>query len=93
MEKIARKTPAATKPACEPESKRGICARLDLNLVGKNISKLRHQRGWALEELVAKLQLLGCNITFRNLTRIESLRCIVTDAQIAFFWFFDVGNG
>jgi hypothetical protein len=38
---------------------------LKCNLVGKNIAKLRHQRGWAREEMVAKLQLLGCNVTLR----------------------------
>jgi transcriptional regulator with XRE-family HTH domain len=57
----------------------------NLNVVGKNIAKLRQRRRWTREELAAKLQLLGCNITPGVLIRIESGRCIVTDAQIVFF--------
>jgi hypothetical protein len=59
--------------------------KLNLHLVGLNIAKFRHRRGWAQAELVAKLQLLDCNITLRILARIESLRCVVADAQIATF--------
>jgi transcriptional regulator with XRE-family HTH domain len=57
----------------------------NLNVVGKNIAKLRQQRRWTRGALAAKLQLLGCNITPGVLARIESGRCAVTNAQIVFF--------
>jgi len=57
--------------------------RYNLNLIGQNIAKFRHQRDWTQEELAAKLQLLGCNITHQILACIETRRCAVTDAQFA----------
>ena len=57
----------------------------NLNVIGQNIVKFRQQRRWTQEELAAKLQLVGCNITPGVLARIESGRCIVTDTQIVFF--------
>jgi ribosome-binding protein aMBF1 (putative translation factor) len=58
---------------------------LNLNVVGQNIAEFRHQRGWIREELAAKLQLLGCNITPHILANIETGHCAVTDTQIVFF--------
>jgi len=55
------------------------------NTVAQNVGKYRCQRGWTREELVLKLQLLGCNITSPILSHIETRRCIVTDIQIVFF--------
>jgi transcriptional regulator with XRE-family HTH domain len=57
----------------------------NLNVIGQNVEKFRHQRGWTREELSAKLQLLGCNITPQILAKIETGRCVVTDTQIVFF--------
>jgi transcriptional regulator with XRE-family HTH domain len=57
----------------------------DFNIVGQNVAKLRHQRGWTQEELALKLRLLGCNVTSQILSHIEIRRCIVTDIQIVFF--------
>ncbi|MGO9584689.1 MAG: helix-turn-helix domain-containing protein [Limisphaerales bacterium] len=57
----------------------------NLNVIGQNIAKFRHQRGWTRKELSAKLQLLGCNITPQILAEIETGCCVVTDAQIVFF--------
>jgi hypothetical protein len=34
-----------------------------LNVIGQTVSKLRYQRGWKQDDLVAKLQLLGCSMT------------------------------
>lgn len=57
----------------------------NLNVIGQNIAMFRHQRGWTQEELTAKLQLLGCNITHQILACIEARHCVVTDTQIVFF--------
>jgi len=55
------------------------------NLVGRNIIRFRHRKHWTREQFAAKLQLLGCNITPQILANIETRRCSVTGAQIAFF--------
>jgi transcriptional regulator with XRE-family HTH domain len=52
------------------------------NVIGPAISKLRYQRGWKQEDLVAKMQLLGCYITRDILANLETQRCIATDRQI-----------
>ena len=57
----------------------------DANVIGKNVAKFRYQRGWTQDELVGKLQLLGCYMTRDILANIETQRSIVTDKQIEFF--------
>ena len=62
--------------------------RRKLNVDRKNVVRIamfRHQRDWTREELSARLQLFGCNITPQILAQIETGRCVVTDAQIVFF--------
>ncbi len=55
------------------------------NIIGPTVIKLRHQRGWTQEELVTKLQLVGCYITRDVLANIEVQRSIVTDIHIRAF--------
>lgn len=55
------------------------------NLVGSMIAKLRYQRGWRQDDLVARLQIIGCNMTRDILANIETRRSPVTDTQIDFF--------
>ena len=55
------------------------------NFIGQNVAKFRYQRNWTQEELVAKLQLLGCYMTRDILANIETQRRIVTDIQVRFF--------
>lgn len=55
-----------------------------MNVIGQNVAEFRCQRGWTLEELAAKLRLLGCKITPCAIANIETQRCTVTDAQIVF---------
>ena len=55
------------------------------NLIGRTVSRERYQRGWSQEELVIKVQLLGCFMTRDILASIETLRCIATDKQVAIF--------
>ncbi|MFO1511923.1 MAG: hypothetical protein U1F83_03260 [Verrucomicrobiota bacterium] len=56
----------------------------DENVIGQNVAKFRYQRGWTQDELVGKLQLLGCYMTRDILANIETQRSIVTDTQIEF---------
>jgi len=55
------------------------------NVIGRNVSRERYQRGWTQDELVIKMQLLGCYMTRDILANIETRRCVVTDTQIEFF--------
>ena len=57
----------------------------DANVIGQNVAKFRYQRSWTQDELVGKLQLLGCYMTRDILANIETQRCVVTDKQIEFF--------
>ena len=57
----------------------------DSNVVSRNVSRERFQRGWTQDELATKMQLLGCPMTRDILASIETRRCIVTDKQIEFF--------
>ena len=57
----------------------------DSNLIGPAVAKMRYQRGWTQDDLVAKMQILGCNITRDVLANIETRRSVATDMQIAFF--------
>jgi transcriptional regulator with XRE-family HTH domain len=51
----------------------------DANLIGRKIARLRYQKGWTQDTLVAKLQILGSNITRDILANIELRRCVATD--------------
>ena len=56
------------------------------NVIGRNVARLRYQRGWSQDELVSQLQLLGnINMTREVLANIETLRSPATDKQIEFF--------
>ena len=55
------------------------------NFIGRKVAKLRYQRGWTQEMLVAKMQIRGCNITRNILANIENKRSIATDKQDFFF--------
>jgi transcriptional regulator with XRE-family HTH domain len=56
----------------------------DSNVIGPTVSKLRYQRGWKQDDLVAKLQLVGCYMTRDIVANIETRRSPVTDIQIEF---------
>jgi transcriptional regulator with XRE-family HTH domain len=59
--------------------------RRDRNVIGPNVAKFRYQRNLTQDDLVGKLQLLGCYMTRNILASIETQRCPVTDKQIEFF--------
>src|SRR5258708_23620628 len=56
----------------------------DENVIGRNVAKFRYQRGWTQDELVGKLQLLGCYMTRDILANIETQRGPATDVQIEY---------
>ena len=55
------------------------------NVVGQNVVKFRHRAGWTQDDLVAKMQLLGCRMTRDILANIETRRSPVTDKWIVLF--------
>ena len=55
------------------------------NLIGPSIAKMRYQRGWTQDDLVAKMQLLGCYMTRDILANLETRRSVATDQQVQFF--------
>ena len=58
--------------------------RCAANLIGRNVARLRYQRTWTQDLLVAKLQLRGCDVTRDVIANIETQRCIATDKHIFF---------
>ena len=54
------------------------------NLIGRNVSRLRYQKDWSQNMLVAKMQLLGCDVTRDVVANIETCRSSVNDRQIVF---------
>lgn len=48
--------------------------------IGQHIGQLRRQRGWTQEQLSAKLQVAGCDVTRSALAKIEvGQRCVYPD--------------
>jgi transcriptional regulator with XRE-family HTH domain len=58
--------------------------RHDSNLIGRKVAKLRYNKGWSQDTLVAKLQVLQCNITRDILENIEIQRSVATDKRCFF---------
>lgn len=55
------------------------------NVIGPQIRNLRYERGWSQEQLAAKLQLKGLDISRASLGRIENGRQAVFDYEILAF--------
>ncbi len=55
------------------------------NIVGENIGKLRHRKGWTQEILAVKVQLRGHYITKDIIANIESYRTRVSDRRVLYF--------
>jgi len=56
----------------------------DANHIGRKIARLRYQKGWTQDTLVAKLQILQCNITRDILANIELRRSLVKEQHCRF---------
>jgi transcriptional regulator with XRE-family HTH domain len=54
------------------------------NHIGRKIARLRYQKGWTQDTLVARLQVLQCNITRDILANIELRRSLVKDEHCSF---------
>ena len=76
---------AKGRPRFYPESMSNRIGARDANVIGRSVVKFRYQRGWTQDELVGKLQLLGCYMTRDILANIETQRGPATDKQLEFF--------
>ena len=56
-----------------------------LNLVGRQVGKLRYERGWTQEELTDRLQLAGWKISRSGLSKIENCTLYVPEFRLFYF--------
>lgn len=54
----------------------------EMNLIGRNIRKLRKEKGFSQQELSVKLELLGVYVCRGSISRIEDLSRTVTDIEL-----------
>ncbi len=60
-------------------------SKLRKNIVGKNIRKLRIERGYSQRDLVRECELLGYPISQNMISRIENGKRRVTDMELLVF--------
>ena len=53
-----------------------------MNIIGGNVKKIRKQRGWTQDQLTAKCNLVGFNISRGTLAKIESKVRRVVDSEV-----------
>jgi len=56
-----------------------------LNVIGRQVGRLRYQRGWTQEILAARLQLAGWTISRSGVSKIESGLVYVPDFRLPCF--------
>ena len=56
-----------------------------MNLIGRQVSRLRYQRGWTQDMLVDKLQLAGWMISRSGVSKIENGSMYVSDFRLFYF--------
>ncbi|MBQ7935156.1 MAG: helix-turn-helix transcriptional regulator [Clostridia bacterium] len=54
----------------------------NVNLVGRNIERLRKAKGIQQKEFVARMQTMGCNINPTSYSKLEGQHRIATDKEI-----------
>ena len=54
----------------------------DCNLIGRNVEKLRKQRGIKQKDFIAKLQLLGVDVNPTSYSKLEGQVRIATDKEV-----------
>ena len=64
---------------------RSASAMRHRNVIGPQVRKLRDRLGWSQEQLAAKLQLAGLDISRTALAKIESGKQGVLDFQVLYF--------
>ena len=52
------------------------------NMVGKNIERLRKERGYKQKEMIAKIQTMGCDINPTSYSKLEGQLRSATDFEI-----------
>ena len=52
------------------------------NLVGKNIEKLRKEKGFKQKDFIAKIQIMGCDMNPTSYSKLEGQIRIATDKEI-----------
>ena len=55
------------------------------NLIGRQVSRLRYQRGWTQDMLADKLQLTGWMISRSGISKIEGGSIYVPDFRLCYF--------
>jgi transcriptional regulator with XRE-family HTH domain len=55
------------------------------DVIGRNVARLRYQKGWSQDLLVTKMQLLGFYVTRDILANVETLRSNATDKHVVIF--------
>jgi transcriptional regulator with XRE-family HTH domain len=53
-----------------------------VNIVGSSVKKIRQQKGWTQDQLTAKCNLVGLNISRGTLAKIESRVRRVVDSEV-----------
>ena len=56
----------------------------DKNLVGKNIERLRKEKGIKQKDFIAKIQTMGCDMNPTSYSKLEGQVRIATDKEIYF---------
>ena len=54
----------------------------NLNLIGKNVEKLRKERGISQKDFIAKLQISGADINPTSYSKLEGQIRIATDKEV-----------
>ena len=52
------------------------------NMVGKNIERLRKEKGLKQKEFISKIQIMGCDINPTSYSKLEGQVRIVTDKEL-----------
>lgn len=52
------------------------------NIVGKNIERLRKQRGIKQKDFIAKIQVMGCDMNPTSYSKLEGQLRIATDIEV-----------
>ena len=54
----------------------------DKNLIGANVTKMRKLNHMSQKELAISMQLLGCDINYTSLSKLEGQTRIATDQEV-----------
>lgn len=54
----------------------------DMNLVGKNIERLRKEQGIKQKDFISKMQTMGCDINPTSYSKLEGQLRLATDKEI-----------